>query len=66
MKIWDVIFFCWYDPPICNQARQVILGLLRKIDLLEKKVEAQKKKREEAVSRNLRFHDCFSMQDSLI
>ena len=37
-------FFGWYDPPICNRARQVIPGLLRKVDLLEKKVEAQKKR----------------------
>ena len=59
-------FFGWYDLPICNRTRQVIPGLLRKIDLLEKKVEAQKKKGEEVVSGNLHFHDCFSMQDSLI
>ena len=59
-------FFCQYDPPICNRTRQVISDLLRKVDLLEKKVEAQKKKGEEVVSGNLHFHDCFSMQDSLI
>ena len=37
-------FFGWYDPPICNRVRQVIPDLLQKVDLLEKKVEAQKKR----------------------
>uniref|UniRef100_A0A5B7ACY3 GRF-type domain-containing protein n=1 Tax=Davidia involucrata TaxID=16924 RepID=A0A5B7ACY3_DAVIN len=28
-------FFNWYDPPICNRARQVIPGLLRSMTRLE-------------------------------
>ena len=38
-------FFQWVDPPVHARSRIVIVGLLRKIDRLEKeKNEAEKKK----------------------
>ena len=39
-------FFCWFDLPIFNRARQVIPGLLYRVNLLEEKVEAQKRRDE--------------------
>ena len=38
-------FFGWYDPPICNRARQVTPDLLRRVNLLEERVEAQKRRK---------------------
>ena len=35
-------FFEWIDPPICPQARQVIPGLLRRVNILEEELNVQK------------------------
>ena len=37
-------FFDWFDAPICVRARQVIPGLLRRVQALEEMHNAQKKR----------------------
>ena len=50
-EVWCILqgnggcnYFGWYDPPICARGRQIIPGLLKRVDLLEKKVEAVKRR----------------------
>ncbi|KAK6138994.1 hypothetical protein DH2020_027264 [Rehmannia glutinosa] len=37
-------FFSWEDPPMCNRARQIIPGLLRKINKIQDELEKMKDK----------------------
>ena len=65
MRIWDVIF-------LVGMIHQFVIGqdklfpvCCRRLIYWRRKLKP-KKKGEEVVSGNLHFHDCFSMQDSLI
>ena len=37
-------FFLWVDPPMCNRAKEVIPGLLKKTSMLEEKLKLQRAK----------------------
>ena len=37
-------FFTWHDPPMCTRSREIIPGLLRRINTAEAQVNRGKKK----------------------